>query len=188
MDGLHGTANDWQSLISKLNGVYASHVVFSETQEPIEIHVLASNRRNVKSIVRDVQSAVSARYGIDVDYHIISVAQVSSNIISGMGFRLIYSGISMRSSGKEPNHKKIELFIIAFFILTLWGVAVINPSILGMIESLGGPIIATILFLMPMYAIKRVPAMAKYQGQISNVFVATMGLIAISAILYQLVG
>ncbi len=101
MDGQNGTANDWQSLISKLNGVYASHVVFSELQEPIEIHVLASNRRNVKSIVRDVQSAVSARYGIDVDYHIISVAQVSSNIISGMGFRLIYSGISMRSSGKE---------------------------------------------------------------------------------------
>ena len=101
MDGQYGTANEWQSLISKLNGVYASHVVFSESQEPIEIHVLASNRRNVKSIVRDVQSAVSARYGIDVDYHIISVAQIASSIISGMGFRLIYSGISMRSSGKE---------------------------------------------------------------------------------------
>ena len=101
MDGQNGTANDWQSLISKLNGVCASHVVFSEMQEPIEIHVLASNRRNVKSIVRDVQSAVSARYGIDVDYHIISVAQVTSNLITGMGFRLIYSGISMRSSGKE---------------------------------------------------------------------------------------
>lgn len=101
MEGQHGTASDWQSLISKLNGVYASHVVFSESQEPIEIHVLASNRRNVKSIVRDVQSAVSARYGIDLDYHIISVAQVSSNIISGMGFRLVYSGISMHSSGKE---------------------------------------------------------------------------------------
>ncbi len=101
MDERFGTANDWQSLISKLNGVYASHVVFSELQEPVEIHVLASNRRNVKSIVRDVQSAISARYGVDVDYHIISVAQVSSNIITGMGFRLIYSGISMRSSGKE---------------------------------------------------------------------------------------
>ena len=101
MDGRYGTANDWQSLISKLNGVFASHVVFSEQQEPIEIHVLASNRRNVKSIVRDVQSAISARYGLDVDYHIISVAQVTSNLITGMGFRLIYSGISMRSSGKE---------------------------------------------------------------------------------------
>jgi serine transporter len=30
--------------------------------------------------------------------------------------------------------------------------------------------------------------MAKYQGQISNVFVTAMGLIAISAILYQLFG
>jgi len=101
MDGRYGSANDWQSLISKLNGVFASHVVFSEQQEPIEIHVLASNRRNVKSIVRDVQSAISARYGLDVDYHIISVAQVTSNLITGTGFRLIYSGISMRSSGKE---------------------------------------------------------------------------------------
>jgi hypothetical protein len=101
MDGQHGTANEWQSLISKINGVYASHVVFSELQEPVEIHVLANNSRNVKAIVRDVQSAVSARYGIDVDYHIISVAQIASSVISGMGFRLIYSGISMRSTGKE---------------------------------------------------------------------------------------
>ena len=119
------------------------------------------------------------------------VAIVSSFFGHYLGAREGLKGMivqNMRSSGKAPNHKKVELFIIAFFILTLWGVAVINPSILGMIESLGGPIIATILFLMPMYAIKRVPAMAKYQGQISNVFVAVMGIIAISAILYQLVG
>ncbi len=101
MEGQFGTANDWQSLISKLNGVYAAHVVFSDLQEPTEIHVLANNRRNVKSIVRDVQSAISARYGIDVDYHIISVAQVSSNVLSGICFRLMYSGINMRSFGKE---------------------------------------------------------------------------------------
>lgn len=51
-----------------------------------------------------------------------------------------------------------------------------------MIETLGGPIIAMILFLMPMYAIQKVPAMRKYSGHISNVFVVIMGLIAISAI------
>ena len=101
MEGPHGTASDWQSLISKLNGVYAAHVVFSEQQEPTEIHVLANNRRNVKSIVRDVQSAISARYGIDIDYHIISVAQVSSSIITGICYRLVYSGISVRSAGKD---------------------------------------------------------------------------------------
>ncbi|MGY3943446.1 HAAAP family serine/threonine permease [Aeromonas tecta] len=117
------------------------------------------------------------------------VAIVSSFFGHYLGAREGLKGMivqNMRQSGKTPNTRKVELFIIAFFILTLWAVAVINPSILGMIESLGGPIIATILFLMPMYAIKRVPAMAKYQGHISNVFVATMGLIAISAILYQL--
>lgn len=53
-----------------------------------------------------------------------------------------------------------------------------------MIETLGGPIIAMILFLMPMYAIQKVPAMRKYSGHISNVFVVIMGLIAISAIFY----
>lgn len=100
MDAMCGTAADWQSLISKLNGVYAAHVVFSEEQEPLEIHVLASNRRNGKTLVRDVQSAISARYGVEVDYHIISIAQIEPNIMSGMRFRLNYSGIQMHSSEK----------------------------------------------------------------------------------------
>jgi serine transporter len=43
-----------------------------------------------------------------------------------------------------------------------------------------------ILFLMPMYAIQKVPAMRKYSGNISNVFVVIMGLVAISAISYSL--
>ncbi|SKA27781.1 serine/threonine transporter [Consotaella salsifontis] len=107
-----------------------------------------------------------------------------------LGAREGLRGIIMqqaRSFGSEPNPKRLEAFIIVFFILTLWLVAVINPSILGLIETLGGPIIAAILFLMPMYAIRKVPAMAKYKGHLSNAFVTLMGLIAISAILYKLV-
>ncbi len=83
--------------------------------------------------------------------------------------------------------KKIDKFTVVFMILTIWAVATINPSILGLIESLGGPIIATILFIMPMYAVKKVPAMQKYAGRLSNVFVAIMGTVAISAILYSFV-
>jgi serine transporter len=55
-----------------------------------------------------------------------------------------------------------------------------------MIETLGGPVIAAILFLMPMYAIRKVPAMARYRGQASNVFVTAVGLVAISALVYSL--
>lgn len=101
MEANHGTPDDWQTLIARLNGVHSAHVVFSEAQEPLEIHVLATSGRNVKSIVRDVQSAVSAKFGVDVDYHIISVAQITPDMIPGMNFRLTFSGISMRTSGKE---------------------------------------------------------------------------------------
>ncbi len=98
MDAMNGAAADWQSLISKLNGVYAAHVVFSEEQEPIEIHVLASNQRNGKALVRDVQSAISARYGVEIDYHIISIAQIAADMLTDIRYRLNYSGIQMHSS------------------------------------------------------------------------------------------
>lgn len=62
-----------------------------------------------------------------------------------------------------------------------------NISILSYLANhFNAPIIAMILFLMPMYAIQKVPAMRKYSGHISNVFVVIMGLIAISAIFYSL--
>lgn len=89
-------------------------------------------------------------------------------------------------NGKAINRKKLDYGAALFFLLTLWGVAIINPSILGLIESLGGPIIAAILFIMPMYAIRHIPAMQRYRGAASNIFVTIMGLIAISAVVYGL--
>lgn len=94
--------------------------------------------------------------------------------------------IKMRQTQQPINRKKLNYFTALFFLLSLWGVAIINPSILGLIESLGGPIIAMILFIMPMYAIRKVPAMKRYQGKWSNVFVTVMGFIAISAVIYSL--
>ncbi|EFM94330.1 hypothetical protein appser9_9310 [Actinobacillus pleuropneumoniae serovar 9 str. CVJ13261] len=44
-----------------------------------------------------------------------------------------------------------------------------------------------ILFIMPVYAIYTVPALAKYKSSIvSNTFVTVMGTVAISAIVYGL--
>ncbi|PJG86492.1 HAAAP family serine/threonine permease [Conservatibacter flavescens] len=95
--------------------------------------------------------------------------------------------LKLRDNNAKPlNRKKLNYGSAIFFLLTLWGVAIINPSILGLIESLGGPIIAMILFIMPMYAIRKVPAMQRYQGKLSNIFVTVMGLIAISAVVYGL--
>lgn len=91
-----------------------------------------------------------------------------------------------RGRGKEVGTKALNTFTALFMLVTTWAVATINPSILGMIESLGGPIIAMLLFIMPMYAIKKVPSMRHYSGALSNVFVVIIGLISISAIFYSL--
>ncbi|MGF7433741.1 HAAAP family serine/threonine permease [Pasteurella bettyae] len=106
-----------------------------------------------------------------------------------LGAREGLEGLYIKLQGenaKSINRKKLNYGAAIFFLFTLWGVAIINPSILGLIESLGGPIIAMILFIMPMYAIRNVPAMKRYQGKFSNVFVTIMGLIAISAVVYGL--
>jgi len=89
-------------------------------------------------------------------------------------------------SGRRPNAKALDRFTALFMLLVCWLVATLNPNIVRMIESFGGPIIAALLFLMPMYAIRRVPAMRKYAGHMSNVFVTLVGLVAISAIVYSL--
>lgn len=90
----------------------------------------------------------------------------------------------MRDKPIEP--EKFKKITAVVFLITLWIVATLNPSILGFIESLGGPVIAMILFIMPMYAIHTIPALQQFKGKLSNIFVVVMGLIAISAIVYGL--
>ncbi|VVN71723.1 serine/threonine transporter [Pseudomonas fluorescens] len=92
---------------------------------------------------------------------------------------------TLRSRGQVISASWLNRATALFMVLTCWAVATFNPSILGMIETLGGPIIACLLFLMPMYAIRRVPALRQYSGQLSNVFVVVIGLVALSAIIFS---
>lgn len=121
---------------------------------------------------------------------VIAIIAITKSFLGHyLGAREGFNGMvikSLRSRGKTIEVNKLNRITALFMLITTWIVATLNPSILGMIETLGGPIIAMILFLMPMYAIARVPAMRKYSGHISNVFVTIMGLIAISAIFYSL--
>ncbi len=121
---------------------------------------------------------------------IIAIIAITKSFLGHyLGAREGFNGMvikSLRSKGKNIELNKLNKLTALFMLLTCWAVATLNPSILGMIETLGGPVIAMILFLMPMYAINKVPAMRKYSGHISNAFVVIMGLIAISAIAYSL--
>ena len=76
--------------------------------------------------------------------------------------------------------------IITFIIA--WLVAYKNPSVLGIIESIGGPILAIILFIMPLYAIYRFEVLHKYKAPAQNIFILILGLITISAAINGLIG
>ncbi|GAL05103.1 serine transporter [Photobacterium aphoticum] len=90
--------------------------------------------------------------------------------------------VKSRSSMPVSTIEKISL---AFIVVTTWIVAVVNPSILGMIETMGAPMIAAILFLMPIFAMNKVPAMAKYKtSTAAQIFTVLCGIAAITSVIY----
>lgn len=104
------------------------------------------------------------------------------------GFQgLIASGAASKGKTVDTQSRALVLGTLAFMLISSWLVAWLNPSILGMIETMCGPTIAILLFLMPMYAIHKVPALAKYRGRISNYLVFGMGLLALCTIVYSIV-
>lgn len=92
------------------------------------------------------------------------------------------------SLGVSLGRRRLQWVIEGLIILICWLVATLNPSILGMIELLVGPVVAIILYLMPMYAISKVPSMKRYQNRFSNVFTTLVGLVTLSAIAYGFLG
>ncbi|KHD26789.1 septum formation protein [Vibrio caribbeanicus] len=93
--------------------------------------------------------------------------------------------VGLVKSRSETPVNKIEKASLIFIVVTTWIVAIVNPSILGMIETMGAPMIAAILFLMPVFAMQKVPAMAKYKTSTPvQIFTALCGIAAITSVIY----
>ncbi|MEN3000258.1 MAG: hypothetical protein ABDI19_00250 [Armatimonadota bacterium] len=66
-----------EAALRELKGVCGARVVADEKGVIQEIHLLVEGDRNPKQVVRDVESALMAHFGISVDHRKISVAQKS---------------------------------------------------------------------------------------------------------------
>jgi len=95
--------------------------------------------------------------------------------------------IKFRYKGDKDavSSRKLNTLSMIFIMGSTWLVAYLNPNILDLIEAMGAPIIASLLCLLPMFAIRKVPALAKYKGRVDNVFVAAIGLLTILNIVYK---
>ncbi|EKY3368204.1 HAAAP family serine/threonine permease, partial [Campylobacter coli] len=88
------------------------------------------------------------------------------------------------AGSENPDLKKIAIYSTLVMYIIMLITAYINPSILGFIESLGGPIIAAILFLMPIIAIYTVSKMKKFQNKALDAFVFITGVLTIITVIY----
>lgn len=75
---------------------------------------------------------------------------------------------------------------VALFLLT-WGAAVLDPDILDLIEQLSGPVMAAMIFLLPLAAVYTVPGLARYRRSWQNVFLLVIGLLAVGGVLFGLI-
>ena len=87
---------------------------------------------------------------------------------------------------KKVSVGKLNTISMVFIMGSTWVVAYANTNILDLIEAMGAPIIASLLCLLPMYAIRKAPALAKYKGRTENIFVTAVGLLTILNIVYKL--
>ena len=112
------------------------------------------------------------------------IAITSSFLGHFLGARESLNGLVTKYS--NLSYRKADKLGIAAMLLTIWLTAVINPSILGMMEALSGPVIAMILFIMPMLAVYKVDSLKNYRGTAGTYFLLATGGIAISALLFGL--
>lgn len=88
-------ASAFQETLNKIEGVINSKVVV-EGDEITEIHILASNARSPKQIVRDVESILYAQYDYKIDRNRISVAAIQTDDFTAIK-RVRLSGVSLTS-------------------------------------------------------------------------------------------
>ncbi len=90
-----GQTAECEALLCKLPGVLGAKIVLDDGGTVTELHMLASRARTPKQLARDVQSAMLAGYGCDLDHRVISIAQVAMETpFSGECPRLVCAGVT----------------------------------------------------------------------------------------------
>ncbi len=72
------TEDEVQELVGQLPGIQSCRLVCNDWGAIEEFHVLAGDERHPKQIVRDIESALAAKWGLQVDHKRVSVASLTS--------------------------------------------------------------------------------------------------------------
>jgi hypothetical protein len=91
--------------LNDIKSVISSKVIIDSKNEISEIHVLSDNSRHSKQIARDIRTSMLSKFNMDIDYKIISVAQIDKNLSFSSNFRLLYEGHTVETTSDRISIK-----------------------------------------------------------------------------------
>lgn len=81
-----------EETLARLPSVHAVRII-GDRDRVREVHVLAAPEKAAKQVVRDVQTLVLARFGVDLDRRLISVVQISPDRLRAEEERPVILGV-----------------------------------------------------------------------------------------------
>lgn len=81
---------------------------------------------------------------------------------------------------KKLSRKTAETFATVAIFFFVFFMSLANLNSLTIIETVEGPIVGILFFIMPVYAIYKLPSLKKYRCPISDIFIIIIGILAIS--------
>lgn len=142
-----GLAHVVEELVNELQGVASARVVLDDKNNIVELHVLSDETRNPRQIVRDIETVLLVKMGLNIDHKKISVVQfadrqeVQAKRISlrGIGYRL-NSGMAEVSVALSLGEAHAEVTVRGPNSLQNQTRLVANATIGSLKELLGGVI------------------------------------------------
>ncbi|TYP57826.1 alpha-isopropylmalate synthase regulatory domain-containing protein [Thermosediminibacter litoriperuensis] len=88
----------YEEVIKKIKDIVSAKIITNPDGKISEIHVLANSNRNPKQIVRDIESALVATFGSEIDHKKISVAQLNKEELYVAESRLKIDSIDVKKT------------------------------------------------------------------------------------------
>ena len=96
----------WKAPVTRLPGVLGAE--FTLENGPVrEVHILSDQSRSPKQIVRDVQSAMLAKFQVELDHRIVSVAQIPGSAVYRPSRRLRCEQLELSTGREGPAPRSI---------------------------------------------------------------------------------
>ncbi|MBW3661493.1 MAG: hypothetical protein KY469_00210 [Actinobacteria bacterium] len=90
-----------EAAVSELPGVLAARIVPGYERSIDELHILATLDKTPKTLVRDVQSLLMARFAITIDHRVVSIVQMEDSSGVARAPRVLIREVTASQQGLE---------------------------------------------------------------------------------------